>query len=339
MSDRKPHDSPIGDAGGAEDRDDVLATLLTLPGPRADVDDAMRERVYSQVRDEWRQVTDGGQRRPNKKWRSGKFWALPVALAAAFVLAIVAVQAPQPVTIVRPIGSIALLTDDLVQKGYSLGQPVMAGDVLDTLGGGGLSLSLDRETSLRLDGGSLLTVDAGDEFTLISGRVYIDTGPAMYGKTPLNVHTASGTAVDIGTQFSVAFDAVDMTVAVREGEVNVSSLAVTHKVPSGDRLRVRPGAPVSRESISATDSSWGWAVALAPMPNVDQRSFLDFLKWVARETGLELQFADDELRMLTMQVELNGTFDGMSIEGAIESSFQTTNLSYSIDNGTLTVMR
>ncbi len=327
----------IDDDSGADDAD-MLATLLTLAGPNAPIDDEIKNRVYGNVRRQWVR----SHRRSYSKLNLLR-WGLPAALAAG-VLIVAIVREPVSVSDARPIGTVARVTSSTGGAGFVVGREVRVGEILDTSSGEGLGIRLRNNTSLRLDGNSLLKVDSADEFTLLLGQVYADTGIDAYAKKQLTIHTASGSAVDIGTQFSVGFRDADMSIAVREGRVDVTDSLEKHEVSAGAKLVLRPGAGARFESIPISGTSWDWAITLAPSFEIEGRSLMDFLKWASREMGYELEFVDDEQRMAAMRTRLRGPAEGLDLENlgvieAIDMVLSTTRFSYTIEDRVLSVSR
>ena len=308
---------------------DTLTTLLNLAGPSAEIESDVEQRVYANVRREW----------SRSKLRSQPLrWALPFALAAS-VLIVFGLKGSDVVPQARSVGSVMVAAAQPGAEALTVGDSVYAGDVLDTSKGHGMSLALQGDISLRMDSATLLKVDSANEFTLMAGRIYIDTGDRIYADRHVTVHTASGSATDVGTQFSVLFDNADMSVAVREGRVDLKEGGQTHTAKQGDKVTVRPGRIARFEIVPVVGESWDWAVALAPMFDIEGQSLLDFLKWVSRETGMGLRIQSDEVRMETMQSRLHGSVDGMTPIDALDAVLATTHFKYSIDGNTITIKK
>ncbi len=313
----------------SDDTDDTLAALLKLAGPSAAVRRDIEERVYANVRNEWRRGK--GSRRAVK-------WAVPVALAASVLIAVTLKESdtvPQP----HPVGSVTVVTGAVGVSALAVGDSVYAGDFLDTAETNGMSLSLSGEVSLRIDRGTLLKVESADELTLMAGRIYIDTGDRVYADRHVTVNTASGSASDVGTQFSVRLENADMSVAVREGRVDLSEGRKIYSVERGDKVTVRPGMAARIENVPIVGEPWDWAVSLAPSFDIEDQSLLDFLKWVSRETGMELIFESDEFRMEVMRPRLHGSVEGMAPIQALEAVLATTQFRYSIEGNTIIISR
>jgi len=308
----------------AGDSSDTLTALLKLAGPSAEIEDDIEKRVYANVRREW---SRGRSRSTTVRW------ALPLALAAS-VLIVFSLNESDTVPQVRAVGSVAVAAGD---AGLAVGDSVYTGDVLDTSNQRGMSLALRDGISLRIDAETLLKIDAADEFTLVAGRIYIDTGDLIYADSHVTVITASGTAMDVGTQFSVRFDDANMSVVVREGQVDLREGRRIYSAHRGDKVTVRPGTVAHFETIPVVGEHWDWASALAPAFEIENKSLLDFLKWVSRELGLELKIESDAMRMETMRPRLHGSIDGMSPQEALDAVLATTQFKYSIDSDTITI--
>ena len=279
--------------------------------------------MYQLVRREWEK---------DKTRRRYRRWALPVALVASVVLAVTLVLQPPPSVPARAtIGTVARVIGGAAPGSLpSAGQPVYAGDVLATGDGQKLSIVVNNAESLRLDENTTLAVVARDEYRLESGRVYADTGDFMYRDRGLAVHTKMGTITDVGTQFSVQVAAARLDVVVREGRVDVSRGTNEFVAVAGERLSLHEGEEPKMDTVAPHDPYWDWTASLAPVFDIENKSLLDFLRWAARETGRELAFDDNELRMAAMRTDLHGSVEDFEPLEAVESVLATTNFHYRI---------
>jgi len=332
------------------DRDDeTLARLLQLAGPRSPAPPDVEARVYDRVRREWQAATQ----QPDEKrvytsvyrtWRRDSTrrrtlrWAVPVALAASVLVAIGLVQQPQT-QVVAPVtvGSIVKLVG-FDNGRYVDGQVVPAGTSIVTGEGEGMSLQLANAASLRIDENTSLDIESGNRMTLIRGRVYADTGDFVYRNNRLVIDTAHGAVTDVGTQFVVAADPEGLDVAVREGRVDVREGSVEASAVAGERLLVKDGR-TDVEAIAPHDEFWDWTAALAPTFDIENRSLLEFLRWAARETGRELEFADEDLRLAAMRTDLHGSVEDLAPTDAIVSVLATTRFRYRIESDRLVIER
>jgi ferric-dicitrate binding protein FerR (iron transport regulator) len=313
-----------GGASGGADRaagNDSIAELMRLAGPRPPVPPHVQKRVHDAVQAEWRSTLR--QRRTLR-------WGMSLALAASVLLA-VALSSRGPEVRGAPIATVALAEGNAdASVGMSPGDPVYPGDAIAT-GDGGLALTVRNGLSLRFDAGTTATFDSIGELTLQEGRIYADTGSSVYDTRSITVRTRVGSARDVGTRFAVAYADGDMSVAVREGRVDVSHSRGAYTADAGQSLKLGPGGDVVLDQISIYDSSWDWAAALAPAFDLENHSLLDFLKWVARETGKELVFENDATRLTAMGIRPRGSTEGFTPIEAIDSVLATTRLGYRVD--------
>jgi hypothetical protein len=333
------------------DRDDqTLARLLQLAGSSDPIADDIEKRVYAAVRKEW----EAGTAEPDevrvyqnvrREWHKTaahsrvRRWALPFAMAALAVLAIaVVMQPPPPEPANMPLGEI-IMNNDARIAGHREGSKIYAGDSVTSGSAGGISVILADGESIRLDRETTVAFDGRDRLRLIDGRVYADTGNFVYRDKALIIETDSGSVTDVGTQFSVDARGGSLDVAVREGRVDIRADQEEHVAVAGERLLLEPGQELKLEEITPHDDYWGWVSTLAPAYNIENRSLLDFLRWAARETGRELVFEDNELRMNAMKTDLHGSVQGFLPDDAITAVLATTNFRYRIADDRIVITR
>ena len=303
------HSANGASAGEGSPGDDSIAKLMRLAGPRPAVPQEIRERVHATVKREWH---DSVARRRVRRW------AIPATIAASVVLAAVLGGRLLPVD-VSPVATVAVLAGTTVQPArLRAGDPVYPGDSITT-GDSGLSLAFENGVSLRLAARTAATVEAMDEITVAVGTVYADTGRSVRADRTITVHTDIGSATDHGTQFAVGYREGTMSVAVREGSVEIDARRASYSAEAGEKLTFRGDEEPRYTKLPPHDSSWDWAAALAPSFDIDQRPVIDFLRWVARETGRELVFATDSVRLAAMATRLSGSVAGLTPSEAIEA--------------------
>lgn len=314
-------DEPVDDPA------DTVARLMHLAGPRTLIPADRQSRVHDKVRQEWLRAT-----RKKKTVR----WAVPFALAASLLVALsVTTRLPEVQT--PAIGTIAYIAGDGSGAALAVGDVVHAGDLVES-GEQGLSVSLRGDVSLRIDASTAIRFDRQNEFTLLAGRVYADSGERIYRDTQLTIHTDNGSVTDVGTQFSVVFGDGRLEIAVREGRVDVRDNQETHVAVAGEVVTLLPNDEVTRQTIAPYDESWAWASSLAPVYVIENQSLLDFLKWASRETGKELEFANDELRMAAMGTTLFGSVGDFTPQQAAESVLATTRFTYRITADSIAIL-
>jgi len=336
-----------------DSRDDAtLSRLLRLAGPREAIPGDVEGRVYARVLEEWKNSTglpepgrvyDQVHREWARKNRSRRIrqWMLPVAVAAS-VLLIVLTLLPrdEPVTVASPVGTVARSVDFGSDGGLpAVGQRVYPGDALETGTGDGVSLALVDAVSLRLGEDSRLEIVDNGHYRLARGRIYIDSGNFLYRDSHLLIDTEWGAVTDVGTQFVVAAGADRLEVAVREGRVDIAYDGTAHMAVAGERLRIDSSGNAVVDAIDAHNDFWAWATDLAPPFDIENKSLLDFLRWAARETGRELVFEDQDLRMSAMRTDLHGSVSGIKPMEALESVLATTSFRYRIEPDRIVIVR
>jgi len=330
--------------GKLADDDASFGNLMKLAGERPEIPLSVESRVYHQVQKEWQAATvepnaDKVYEKVHKSWRRNTLrgtllrWMLPAGVAATAVIAMVLVSQiddPAPLrvaaTVSRVVGTGPISAD------YIQGAPVYAGEVISTGPDEGLSLLLARSESLRIDENTRVRVDAADQFTLLAGRIYADTGQFVYRNGGLKIDTGFGVVTDVGTQFSVAATEQSLDVAVREGRVDVRNQSDTFAARMGQRLTLVQGESASVTDLDTHDDYWDWVVDLTPTFDMTNKSLLDFLKWAARETGRELQFGSNESRMFAMRTDVHGSAAGLTPDEALVAVLATTTVRYRIED-------
>jgi hypothetical protein len=324
------------------DEDKSLENLLRLAGERSEIPLGIESRVHHRVQEEWRASTasPNGDRvyaEVQKTWRRGALrsrilrWLAPVGVAASAVLAFVLLSQPPPAPTLAVATVVEVIAPILSTDGYQEGSVVYQGDLVSTGPGGGVSLLLAPNVSLRIDENTRIQIDAVDRFTLLGGHVYADTGQFVYRQGGLEIDTAFGVISDIGTQFAVSADSESLDISVREGRVELASGSEVHAARMGERLMMVQGQGASIASFDTHDPYWEWIADLTPEFDMTNKSLLDFLKWAARETGRELRFTTDESRMFAMRTDVHGSVEGLTPDEALVAILSTTSLEYRIE--------
>lgn len=331
----------------------TIGRLLRLAGERRRIPPGAEARIYRRVEEEWRRATStpAGERvyrAVHEAWRRNhgrpfRRFALPVALAASALLAVIIVLRPAPLSAPgsadHVIGSVARV---VVSEQTGLPRPgsrIVRGQRVATAAGEGISVRITGSESLRLDENTTVIFDGRHELTLMAGRIYADTGDLVYRDRNLVVTTPAGRITDIGTRFVVALEDALLEVAVRDGRVDVVRGATEHMAVGGERMTLAADGDVEIEHIEPHDDYWHWAASLAPVYDIDGKSLFDFLRWAARETGHELVFGDEELRLAAMRTDLHGSIRGFTPIEAVESVLATTAFTYRIESGRILVER
>ncbi|MBN1240352.1 MAG: FecR domain-containing protein [Gammaproteobacteria bacterium] len=219
--------------------------------------------------------------------------SLAVAAVLAAAVALRLEPAPDAAVVVRLAGTVEARPDGSdVWRAVGAADSVASGARLRTRQDGALSLDL-KGVTLRVDETTTLVLESPRHVTLEGGAVYVDSGVATDG-SGFSVATAFGVFEDIGTQFEIRSSEAALRLRVREGRVQLASSGLDERVEAvaGEELMVGATGGVRRRSFPPAHPDWSWAEALAATPELDGRSAYEALRWVARETGRRLVFAD-----------------------------------------------
>lgn len=318
---------------------DLVATLIRSAGWRGQPPPGSRERVLAAVEAKW-----------NASLRRRRLWRAGSAVAATFLVAATAVgllrmgpfqdtaaivahvdRIAGPVE-TRPAGAGAWL-----QAVEAAHQPVYAGTRMRTGGTGTAGLLLTSGVSLRLASASAIELQDANRLRLVHGAMYVDTGPDGRGGT-VEVVTTAGTVLDMGTQFELKLDDAQLRVRVREGQVVLRRDDGDIVTQAGGQLTMGRDGKVSRSSIDPADPSWQWAERIAPAPETDGRTAASLLAWVARETGRDLRYLDEDAEKAAGVTILHGRISGLTPLQTLDVLLATTTLEYGLgSDGSITI--
>jgi ferric-dicitrate binding protein FerR (iron transport regulator) len=253
------------------------------------------------------------------------------ALVGAVVLLVVrnGSIAPEVVATVERVQGAVQMTNADGDSIAQVGGALIAGGIVTT-SSGQVALRLVGGGSLRLAAGAELRLNAANEAELVAGMLYFDSETEA-ARERLTVLTSLGTVRDVGTQFSARLANDALEVGVRDGRVAVARGPDTAVAGSGERLTVAPGAgDFRREPIPTFGDEWAWADRLAPPFDIDGRNLIDFLSWVAEQTGRELAFSDPAAERIARQTVMSGSID-LEPERKLAAVLATTELGYAIE--------
>ena len=211
-----------------------------------------------------------------------------------------------------------------------VGQTIKArGPALIVVGDGG---------SIRVASGSLFELRDQRTVQLRYGQMYVEFPPGVAGAAGLVVATSAGTVEHLGTQFEVATLDRNIRVRVREGQVRFVGATVPVIAGAGTELDIGSSGGVARKVIETHGRDWAWAESLAPDFVLDGRHLVDFLHWVARETGRQIDFADERARQVAESTVLHGSVRGMTPLEALTSVVSTTSLRFQLQDHSIRVV-
>lgn len=231
------------------------------------------------------------------------------------------------------------------------GRTLAAGSTIETASGAGggeagrLALRTAGGASLRLDAGTRVRLASAERIELTRGAVYVDSGAGPGGRAALAVATAAGVFHELGTQYEVriAGDGADVVtrLRVREGRVALDRGGEPEGdewvAAAGEELVVRPDGGIDRAGIGLHGPDWDWVVATAPRLEIEGLPVRAFLDWIARETGLRVEFADVEAAALADSVVLHGSVAHLTPLEALGPVLSSAGLGHRLTDGSLIV--
>jgi hypothetical protein len=315
---------------------DTALELLRLAGPRTEASPDREARVTAAVRAHWLGSV-AARRRRRWQWR-----AAALAAAAAAVVAVVVPRFTATVGTAE-LAAIEVLLGD-VRTGAAhpllpaaLGAGLRRGSVLETGADGRAALRLADGASLRIDTGSRITLEGPDRISLESGAVYIDSGTEPADRQPVRIETARGSVQEVGTQFEVRLLPESLRVRVREGRVRMSWHETDDELVAGQQALLNDRGELELGPVAPTDPGWSWLLEVAPAFPLEGASAAAYLRWVERETGLELRWAEPRLAAAAEGMLLHGDAAGLRPDETLGVVLPTCGLGHEVNQGTLIV--
>jgi hypothetical protein len=339
-----------------ETTSEILPELLRHADVRENAPEVAKQRIKIQLKAQWRQK--------NSQRKKRKIWLVSGSFATAFsVLMLLIVngqmfsdnQTANKVLLARTQGEVktSLSNDGDVSNAAGL-LILPAGTMIETLNDGLATLTLQTGGNLRLHNNSQLIINENNEFTLAFGTVYFDSGKdnlniansKITGSDNTSPHfgaitikTLHGNIQDIGTQFQVSSNKNTLQVSVREGLINLHNDQGTQVVNQGFQLTGQSSGIFEKSIISPQDPSWQWVNEAAPKFSLEGKSLHQFLVWIAREHALTLQFSEKHTEKLSQFIILHGDIEGLTLDQTLNTVFSTTELTYSLVQNKLKVIR
>jgi hypothetical protein len=319
---------------------DAIEALLQKATPRPSPPSADEQVVRDAVAAEWKAVTGKAKMR-----RRMTHFAIAATILLGVTISFNALQVNnmppvQVATIEKNHGAIYLVGEQSLMQEASDLSSVYAGQIIETGNDAAMSLEWGNGGSLRIDKNTRVEFTSDATVFLRSGQIYFDSHPAtMVAITGsgLEINTDHGLVKHLGTQYMTTVDARDLIVRVREGEVSVDGAYVEQAVAvAGQQMTVSGGATPSVLDIDPFGETWAWAEDLAPVVDMDGKTPHEFLKFISRELGLELEYETEEARNAAGIGGLLGTFD-TDPRSELDARMAGEDLGYRIDGGTIYV--
>ena len=316
------------------DSDRALENLFARAAPREMPPAADEAEIRAAVYREWDAVTG------RRVWlrRAGAVAAAGiVVVTTALLLTIDTGSGPGSAVarVERLRGTVLIGGGSGPSQAMRIGSELAPGATVST-GAGQAAVRLAGGGSLRLAPQTELKLIANSEAELMAGALYFDS-ESEFVEQQLSLRTAMGTVRDIGTQFMARLDADSLELGVRDGRVAIARDDDRATAGSGERLIIPGGAGnIRRGTIPTFGDDWAWAESLAPPFDIDGRQLIDFLNWVAEQTGRSLRFTNPAAERVARVTVLRGSIDLEPLP-KLAAVLAITDLAYVIDGQTILI--
>ncbi len=303
---------------GAEEN---IARLMRSTGPRRPLPEDVRERLEESFRTALAGVYG----------RRGRVRLGIAAIGAAVVLTVGLWSFTEREAVVEA-GVVSDGTGEVYwQRGEAIRPPMAGarlrrGDILRTEDGRLRVAVAGLTAGLRMDNETRVTITGRRQFRLERGAIYVDARDDV--DYPIVIETDRARVEHLGTQFLVADRANRLVVAVREGSVRIKTgeATFTGSATEHEGEMLEFGEGVLRAPITGYDEMWRWVNEISPHFDTHNRPVSEFLEWVARETGRELRYADDETKAHAATTRTKGSIDTTNADKALFVVLSTTTL-------------
>ena len=208
-----------------------------------------------------------------------------------------------------------------VLRGMATDDLVLTGRSLTTGEASRVALRWHERGSLRVDEHTQVEFTDSSAVSLIAGAVYFDSDGAP--PRVLTIRTPVGAITHHGTQYMARFEGGRLYVAVREGAVSVNDGDRQHRVAAGDAVVIDAFGASSGGAISSFDPAWDWARDIAPLRVPDGASVEAMLRWVARESGRRIVYADAATERAAVATRISGLADAAPGDALVAMGLMT----------------
>jgi len=350
--------------------DEQIGELISSAGPGSTASPEVKQRIYAAVHARWQSELAGkhaesgdepdsqtgtgfrrhrrgeGHRRRRAMHTAGRFRALGIAATVALAaISVYWLESSQ----IEPAsdgeagrfalieGGVELLRPDVPDPllAAETAGPIRFGDRLLTGADGRVALRLQDNLLLRVNLDSELIFSSPDEIELVAGTIYIDTGDSGAGRS-LRVQTELGQIEHLGTQYEVRLADSALRVRVREGSIAYNGASTTQIGEAGEQIDIDSDGLAAHSDVAPNDPDWQWVSALATLPQADEYRISDVLAWVARELGLQLDFASFVVEQRVANQTLVG-LEGLNPNETLDVVQRTADIVAEISGETLLV--
>ena len=322
------------------DPETSIGRLIKLAGERDMPTPEGTQRARRAAHESWNRMLL--ERAPAPRFSAPKAmlgFAMAAGVAALALFSWSPRSTPQPSPVVARIATLtggAALREDRGETIARVALPIHSGATLAT-SEGRLALTFGDSLSLRLDRRTRLRFDSRSQVTLLEGALYVDSG-GVNTVPALRIETPAGVVRHVGTQFQVQVTGDTTRVRVREGRVLLEGASgAPTDIAAGDELRVAGDDRRWQRGLPSFGAEWEWSAAIAPALEIENRPLAEFLTWIAREHGWQVQYTDERLQHRTLDIRLHGSLDQRDGAAMLERVALVTGVSLTVREGVLWV--
>jgi ferric-dicitrate binding protein FerR (iron transport regulator) len=322
------------------DPETSIERLIKLAGERDMPTREGMERARLAAHESWSRMLLEGARAPrHSRMKTMLGLAIAAGLAAIAMLSWTRLSAPPAPQVVARIATLtggASLRDDRGEIIARAALAIHSGTTLAT-SEGRVALTFGDSLALRIDRGTRLRFDSRNQVTLLEGALYVDSG-GVNTVPALRIETPAGVVRHVGTQFQVLVTGSTTRVRVREGRVLLERASGgPTDIAAGDELRVAGDALQWQRGLPSFGVEWEWSAAIAPALEIENRPLAEFLTWMAREHGWQVQYTDETLQHRTLDIRLHGSLEQLDGSAMLERVSLVTGVPLAARDGVLWV--
>lgn len=321
---------------------DQLSNLLKRGKPRVPAPDAARERAFEQLHAHWSKRT-----RHQRNRRRTMSWAVAASILIAVVIVLHNVNSHSFTPTVIAAKIVRSSGTDVHRRAnrssqvteVSAADGVFANSTLITGTNSRLALAWTTGGSLRLDEATELNIVSPERVRLVIGSIYFDSiANQSTASEPrsLSIETPHGVVTHLGTQFSTRLQDDELTISVREGEVEIANADRRLTLSAGDEFDINRAGLREQRHVEAYGGQWQWIENIAPTFDSNSRSAYDLLEWIGRETGYSIHYHDVATATLAHRGTLTG-MAGLAPMHALKALPYATDLRYDIVDGVINI--
>lgn len=313
--------------------DAAIESILQSAPPRPMPSAADVVLVRGAVHDAWWALYGRRRKRRNRVTLAAAAAIVCAVAAGLYLLRVPSAIPEQVATVERSAGTIYMIGEQSRLHEAPDLAALMTGQTLVTGQDAGLALAWLGGGSLRIDADSRIELLSTDEVYLHDGRVYFDSQAAAprartasSSGTDFAIYTEDGLIRHIGTQYMASVAASGVSISVREGQVRLLADTFDATAVAGQQVRVQGNARPAYTNVKTHGELWHWAEKLTPTIDVEAQTAHQFISWAARESGLDLRFASDDIEAVAHATRMSGDTGELEPRIALQLLLQTTTL-------------